>query len=153
MYLFRLLLAIWGFGLIGTTGELLLLEHFDGLLQVIPLAVLAIGFATSIWYVLRPGHASLKAFQVTLGLFAVSGLVGLFLHYRGNVEFERERDPTLHGLQLFWHAITGATPALAPGTMVFLALIGVAIMLANPVMPLPPRPPGPPFRTGAPTPH
>jgi hypothetical protein len=78
----------------------------------------------------------------------VSGLVGLFLHYRGNVEFERERDPSLHGFPLLWHAITGATPTLAPGTMVFLALIGVAMLLASPNIST-----RPPFRTGAPTPH
>jgi len=153
MYLFRLLLAIWGLGLIGTTGELLLLEHFDGALQLIPLAVLAVGFAISIWYVLSPGRGSLKAFEMTLVLFAVSGLIGVLLHYRGNVEFERERDPTLHGFQLFWHSITGATPALAPGTMIFLASIGVAMILANPVNPSRPGPPRPPFRTGASTPH
>ena len=148
MYLFRLLLAIWGFGLVGTIGELLLLEHFDGALQLVPLVVLAVGLATSIWYLTRPGLASLKAFEMTLVLFAASGLIGLFLHFRGNVQFERERDPTLHGFQLFAHAIMGATPALAPGTMIFLASIGVAMLLAKPVMPA-----RPPFRTGAPMPH
>ena len=144
MYLFRLLLAIWGFGLIGTIGELLLLEHFDGALQTIPLALLAIGVMSSMWYVWRRTGVSLRAFEGTLVLFAVSGAAGLFLHYRGNVEFEKERDAALHGVGLFWHSITGATPTLAPGTMVFLALIGLAVTIADPRRP--PGSAGDPFR-------
>lgn len=147
MYLFRLLLAIWSFGLLGTIGELLLLEHFDGVLQSIPLALLGLGAAASVWFLRRRNRVSLRAFEATLGLFALSGAVGLFLHYRGNVEFELERDPSLRGIQLFWHAITGATPALAPGTMVFLALIGLALMIADPRRGLASG--GPPFRGAA----
>ena len=33
-------------------------------------------------------------------------------------------DPALHGLDLFWSALRGATPALAPGAMAQLGLIG-----------------------------
>ena len=132
MYLFRLLLAIWTLGLVGTIGELLLLEHFDGALQTIPLVVLALGVAASGWFVRRRSAASLQAFRATLVVFAISGALGLFLHYRGNVEFEKERDPALRGIRLFWEAITGATPALAPGTMVFLAAIGFAAIIADP---------------------
>lgn len=150
MYLFRLLLAIWSFGLFGTIGELLLLEHFDGVLQSIPLVFIAIGMVTSIWFVRSASRASIKAFELTLVVFALSGAAGLFLHYRGNVAFEKERDPALNGVHLMWEAIRGATPALAPGTMVFLALIGVAVMLADPRQPLrSPGPPGPPFRGAA----
>jgi hypothetical protein len=57
-------------------------------------------------------------------LFVLSGLVGLALHYKGNVEFEREMYPTLAGWQLFKQAMTGATPALAPGTMSLFGLLG-----------------------------
>jgi hypothetical protein len=131
MYLSRLLLAIWFVGVLGTTAELLLLEHFDGALQMIPLALFATGLAIGAWYAARPDSASLAAFRAVLVLFAVSGVVGLYLHYRGNVEFERERDATLGGVQLVWNALTGATPALAPATMALLALIGYAVTVAR----------------------
>ena len=132
MYLFRLLLAIWTLGLLGTLAELFLLEHFDGALQSIPLVMLALGAVVSAWYASRRNRASLRAFEATLVVFAIGGALGLVLHYRGNVEFEKERAPELHGWSLFWHAITGATPALAPGTMTFLAAIGFAVIIADP---------------------
>jgi hypothetical protein len=52
--------------------------------------------------------------------------VGTFLHYRGNVEFELELTPGIRGLALFREAITGATPALAPGAMIVVGLVGLA---------------------------
>jgi hypothetical protein len=131
MYLFRLLVAIWLFGLVGTTVELLFLEHIDGILQLIPLILLALAIIASGWYLARPDNASLAAYRATLGLLVISGFVGLYLHYRGNVEFEKEREPTIAGFQLIWEALRGATPALAPGTMIFLALIGYALTLAR----------------------
>jgi hypothetical protein len=57
--------------------------------------------------------------------------VGLVLHYLGNVEFEKERDATLRGLPLLWASLTGATPALAPGAMILLGLIGYALTVAR----------------------
>lgn len=133
MYLSRLLLAIFFFGLIGTATELLLLGHFDGVLQFIPLVLITIGLVAVVWYGSRPSHTSLKAFRGTLVLFAISGLLGLYLHYRGNVEFEKERDATVGGFRLFWEAMTGATPALAPGAMILLAAIGYAAVVASAV--------------------
>jgi hypothetical protein len=130
-YLPRVLLATFFTGLLGTSTELLLLEHYEDVKQLIPFIVAALGFAIGAWYTLRPTRESARAFRALLALFAVSGVVGVFLHYRGNVEFEVERDATLHGLALFWESIRGATPALAPGMMVFLAIVGYAATLAR----------------------
>jgi hypothetical protein len=59
-------------------------------------------------------------------LFAVvSGLAGHWLHYRGNVEFEREMYPDRAGVELFTESMTGATPVLAPGTMTVIGLLGL----------------------------
>jgi hypothetical protein len=68
---------------------------------------------------------------MVLCLFA--GLVGLGLHYQGNVEFELEMYPSMGGVDLVWEALTGATPALAPGTMVGLGLLGLAYTHRHPV--------------------
>ena len=64
----------------------------------------------------------------------MSGVVGLWLHYQGNTEFELEMYPSLEGLALFWEAIRGATPTLAPGTMLELGLLGLAYMYRHPVL-------------------
>jgi hypothetical protein len=131
MYLSRLLLAIWMFGAAGTAAELLLLEHFDGLSQQAPLFLFAAGLVTGAWYARWPGRASLRAFQATAAAFALSGVAGLWLHYRGNVDWELETYPGLRGLDLFWEAVRGATPTLAPGTMILLAAVGYAATVAR----------------------
>jgi hypothetical protein len=49
------------------------------------------------------------------------------LHYRANVEFQREVDPSIAGRALLVKAMKAkAPPALAPGTMTQLGLIGLA---------------------------
>jgi hypothetical protein len=132
MYLYRLLMAIFALGLLGTAMELLLLEHFEDALQFIPLVLIGLGLGVATWYWRSRSAASSKAFRGTIALFALAGLVGVFLHYRGNVEFEKERAPELSGLRLVWEALRGATPALAPGSMILLAAIGYAAMKARP---------------------
>jgi hypothetical protein len=64
----------------------------------------------------------------------IAGCVGLVLHYKGNVEFELEMYPSMAGGELVWKALTGATPALAPGTMVQLGLVGLAFTYRHPAL-------------------
>jgi len=135
MYLRRVLLAIWVFGLLGVAAELVLLEHYEDLKQLIPFAVIAIGLVVVAWFVARPGPVAIRAFASVVALFGLSGLIGLILHYSGNAEFERERDPGIAGMSLVWESLTGATPALAPGTMILFAFIGYAVLVSR-------RPPG-----------
>ena len=44
-------------------------------------------------------------------------LLGIYFHFTGNREFELEMDGALRGWPLAWHALRGATPALAPGAL------------------------------------
>lgn len=131
MYLSRLLLAIYFGGLLGVAAELVLLEHYDDTLQLLPFGAIAAALAFGGWYARRPGAASRRAFRAVLVLFAVTGAAGLFLHYRGNAEFEKERDASISGLHLVWASLTGATPAVAPGTMLLFAFIGYAVMVSR----------------------
>lgn len=131
MYLPRLLLAIWLFGLLGVAAELVLLEHYEDVLQFIPFVAIAAGVASGGWLALKPGAAARRAVAAVSGVFLLSGLVGLILHYRGNAEFERERDPSIGGTTLVWESLTGATPALAPGTMILFAFIGYAVLVSR----------------------
>ena len=66
--------------------------------------------------------------------FALSGVVGFWLHYSGNVEFEREMAPAIGGVALVREAMMGATPALAPGTMILLAAVGLAFTYRHPAL-------------------
>ena len=126
------LLATLAVGMVGTGTELLLLGHFDSMLQMIPLVLLALGMAATAWHAMAPGPATVRALRSAMGLFIVAGIVGVGLHFRGNVEFELELSPTMGGLELLRKTITGATPVLAPGSMVLLGLIGLAHAYRHP---------------------
>jgi hypothetical protein len=58
-------------------------------------------------------------------IYLIVGALGVYFHIRGNVEFALERDPSLSGLRLLWKALRGATPALAPGALAQLGLLGL----------------------------
>ena len=125
-------LATLMLGIAGTATELLLIGHFDDVNQVVPLVLLALGLIIALWQAIAPGTASVRALQLTMAAFVISGAVGVLLHYQGNAEFELEMTPTLAGWELFRETITGATPVMAPGTMALLGLIGFAHAYRHP---------------------
>jgi hypothetical protein len=119
-------------GAVGTFAELLLLGHYDDVSQLIPLVLLGLVAATLAWHTFDRGPLPLRALQVLALVSMASGALGVYFHYQGNVEFELEMYPDTTGLALFKKAMTGATPALAPGTMVELGLIGLAYTIGHP---------------------
>ena len=130
----RAMLALFVFATLGTGGELVLLEHTEGFWQLAPLLLIGASLVALVWYAVGRRSPSLRLFQGMMLLCVASGVVGLVLHYRGNVEFEREMYPSLSGLQLFWGAMTGATPSLAPGTMTLLGLLGLLYTYRHPAL-------------------
>jgi len=127
-----MLAAIFLFGSIGTALELLLLEHTEGIWQNLPLALVGLGCLALGVLAIRPATAGLRAFQLTMWLFVASGLIGVLLHYQGNVAFELELNPEGSGWELFWESLKGATPSLAPGTMTLLGALGLAYTYRHP---------------------
>jgi hypothetical protein len=121
----RLLFALVLLGTAGLIAELFLMEHFEEWEQAIPLVVLGAGLLASVAVAVRPSRALVLAFAALMGAFILTGLVGLWLHYRGNAEFELEIAPAARGAPLVWKALRGAVPVLAPGAMVQLGLLGV----------------------------
>lgn len=119
-------------GFLGTGIELLLLGHTEDTWQLVPLILIGVGLVVLVWHAIAAGKGTVRALQATMVLFVVSGGVGTWLHYSGNMEFELEMYPTLEGTKLFAEAMTGATPALAPGTMIGLGLVGLAYAFRNP---------------------
>jgi hypothetical protein len=140
----RGLIAIFLFGVIGTGIELVLLEHLDGWKQWVPVALLALGAVQGAWVAWRPQPVALRAFDVLLAAYLIAGAVGTWFHYAGNVEWELERTPEIAGLALFRAAMEGATPALAPGTMIQFGLIGLLFTWRHPARPWRQDPHSPP---------
>jgi len=119
------LLGILVLGLIGTEIELFLLKHTDGFWQIAPLWLIGAGIVAVVWCAVTESRASLRVLDVVMVTFILSGGAGVLLHYQGNVEWERERVPGIGGSSLVWQALMGATPTLAPGTMLQLGLVGL----------------------------
>jgi FtsH-binding integral membrane protein len=130
----RILLAVLLVGIAGLTAELLLLEHYEDVWQWTPLALLAAGLVAGAAVALRPGRGVLLAFRAVMALYIVAGALGAYLHLQGNAEFERESDPAITGTALLWASLRGATPALAPGALAQLGLLGLALAYRHPAL-------------------
>lgn len=130
----QLLLALVFLGIVGLETELALLRHAESFSQWIPHVVLIIGLLSTGIVFLRPRRGTLRAFQTVMLIFVIVGVLGLYLHYRGNVEFALERDPSLTGARLLWKALRGATPALAPGALSQLGLLGLVYTYKHPAL-------------------
>lgn len=128
----RGLILVFLFGTVGTTVELFLLEHVEDWKQWTPIVLFALGIGVAMWVLIRPSARALRLLSATMVAFMLSGGLGTWYHYRGNVEFELERTPELSGFSLFASAMGGATPALAPGTMIQLGLIGLLFTWRHP---------------------
>lgn len=130
----RLVLVVLTFGIAGVGFELVLLDHMGDPWQWAPIVLLAAALPVSIWLILSPGFAVIRTYQAMMILFVVSGFVGQWLHYQGNVEFELEMYPSRQGLELVWEALSGAYPSLAPGTMTLFGLLGLVTCLRHPAL-------------------
>jgi hypothetical protein len=131
----RILLFVLLVGMVGIGTELLFQQHFEDPSQLIPLVLIGVALSVILWHLLRRGPGSLRILQMTMVFFIAAGLLGMYLHYGANVEFQREVDPSLGGLDLFWKAMAAkAPPALAPGSMAQLGLIGLAYTYRHPAI-------------------
>lgn len=121
----RVLIAILVLAMAGIIVELLLIEHFEDTWQLLPLILLGLGLPALAWHVFAPGAVSARVWGILMTLFVVAGFIGFYMHYAGNVEFELEQNPNATRWILFREAMMGATPALAPGAMIQIGLIGL----------------------------
>jgi multisubunit Na+/H+ antiporter MnhB subunit len=131
----RWLLAILSFGLMGAGIELILIEHYQSGIELVPLAAVALALIVVVWHGLTRHRLSIRVLQATMVLFLIVGLAGVGLHFRGAAEFQLEIDPGAGGWEIFKKAIRAkAPPVLAPGIMVQLALVGLAYVYRHPTL-------------------
>jgi hypothetical protein len=137
-----LLLTLIFIGMAGLEVELALLRHAESLEQWIPHIALFVGLLAAVAVYVRPGRRTLRVFQAVMVVFLAIGALGVYYHLAGNVEFALERDPSLSGVGLLWKALRGASPALAPGALAQLGLLGLLYGYRHPAL-------APATRTGA----
>ena len=130
-----ILLGIFLVGVGGISVELWLLGHYEELDQFIPLGLSVVGTITILAAAFKPTRITVRLLQAVMLLFVASGLVGVWFHFQATTEFQLEMDPSLRGWALFRKAIVAkAPPALAPGVMIQLGLIGLAYTFRHPAL-------------------
>ncbi len=126
----RLLLALLVFGMAGTTAELWLMGHYEDWKQIIPFGVMAMSTLAGFWFGVARTTSATSTFRLCMLLLMLAGATGSVLHYRANMEFQLEMDPTLGGMALLLKVLHAkAPPALAPGNMALLGLLGIVSTL------------------------
>lgn len=120
----QLSLLTFLFLIIGTLSELFLLHHYEGWQQFIPIVLISLSLVFLLLIRINKNEWVVKSFQILMILSALSGIYGTYLHLRANYEFEQEMIPTAQMWDLLLESLTGALPALAPGSMIVFALIG-----------------------------
>ncbi len=128
----RLALGLFVLGSAGTGAELLLLGHFEDPWQWTPIALLGLGLVAGSVVAARASRIGLRVFQVLMGAYLFAGGLGVYFHLKSNVEFEHELNPAVARRELIVKVLTGAMPALAPGAMAQLGLLGLLLCFRHP---------------------
>ena len=99
-------------------------------MEMIPVVLIGLALVILTWHAITKYPASVRAVQGVMGLFLIAGVAGIALHYQSSMEFKLETNPALIGWSLFWAVMSAKTPpAVAPGAMIQLGLLGLGIRL------------------------
>jgi hypothetical protein len=126
------ILAILLLGLVGTVTELVLLEHYEKPLQLVPLVLIAAALVSTGWELRRHDLASRRAMQIVMALFVLAGFAGFVAHFHGSAEYQLELNPDMSNWELLDKILRAkAPPLLAPGMMLQLGLLGLAYAFSD----------------------
>jgi len=121
--------------LCGVETELFLLQHDEEWRQVLPMAIVAVSALVLVLQLVRPSAAGMTALRLLMVVMVATGLLGVYFHYQGNLEFQMEMDATQHGWALLTKILQAKTPpALAPGALAQLGLLGLLYTYRHPVL-------------------
>ena len=121
--------------MLGTTVDLLLLEHYEAGWQLTPFIMIALGLVVVVWVAVTGSALAVSALRIVMVLFIATGMLGIMLHYQGNWEFQHELDPTAGGWEVFVKVMRAkAPPALAPAGMIQIGLLGLLYTYRHPVL-------------------
>ncbi len=131
----QILLSVLVLGLVGIGAELLLINHLESPAQIFAPALLGAGLAAVTAHLLHRGPLGVRVLQLVMVILIGTGVLGMYYHLAANLEFQREMDPSLGGIALLWKAMSATTPpALAPGSMAQLGLVGLAYTFRHPAI-------------------
>ncbi|MCB9136910.1 MAG: hypothetical protein H6642_01025 [Caldilineaceae bacterium] len=130
----RFLLIVSALLCVGTPVELWLADHYESPPQMIPFALCLIGLIVILWVVWKPTGAAVKTLRWVSLLLLVGSLFGGYEHLEGNIEFAREIQPNAQLADIFFEALKGADPLLAPGILGLTAILAFAATYHHPAL-------------------
>ena len=126
---------------VGAAVELGLVGHYADRLQIAPFVLIALGLGSVVWAhlatreggVVGAGRA-LVAVRLASALVVAGSVLGVVLHVKGNLEFEREVHPAAPLAAALWEAARGASPLLAPGALALAGVLAAAATWRHPAL-------------------
>ena len=128
------LLVLAGSMCAGTIVELLLAEHTETLVQLIPFVLCGLGLLAVAAALFRPRRATLLALRAVMGLLLAGSLLGVYEHFAGNLAFEQEIRPAATFGAVWMEVLKGAAPLLAPGILAVVAVMAIASTYYHPAL-------------------
>lgn len=130
LFLFLLTGAIF----IGVLVELYFTEHTESLPQWIPFVLSGLGLVALVGVLVRPQRAMILALRGVMGLVTLGSFLGIFEHIEHNLEFALEIRPNAVASDVFFEALGGPNPLLAPGILALGALLALAATYYHPAL-------------------
>lgn len=128
----RFLLVMAMAVLAGMTAELLLTEHAESIVQLIPYGLAGVGVAAVAGVLHDATMLRLRVLQAVIVLLALGGVYGIYEHLTHNFAFELEIRPNATAGDVVGKAIRGASPLLAPGVLTVAAVLAGAALYRHP---------------------
>jgi hypothetical protein len=128
------LLMLAGCMCVGTAVELFLAKHTEDLVQFVPFVLCGVGLIAVVAALLRPRRAMLMALRWVMGLLMLGSLFGMYEHLANNFAFELEMRPNAVWSDVWFEALRGAAPLLAPGILALAAIIAIAATYKHPAL-------------------
>lgn len=128
------LLALAGWMCVGTIVELFLAEHTEDAVQFVPFVLCGVGLIAVLAALRRPRRATLMAVRGVMGVLMLGSLFGMYEHLANNFAFELEMRPGAVWSDVWFQALRGAAPLLAPGILALAAIIAIAATYEHPAL-------------------
>jgi hypothetical protein len=129
-----LLLGLALFSFAGIALELWFEDHDKEFLQLVPFGICALGFAVIVVVLLRPTTLAIWLMRLVMLASVGVSVLGLYEHIQANYGFEREIRPTASDATVFWKALHGSAPTLAPGSLALIAVLAAGATLGHPAL-------------------
>lgn len=128
------LLVLAGWMCAGTILELWLTEHMESPIQFTPFILCGIGLIAVTLALLLPQRLTLITLRLVMGLLIAGSLFGVVQHIQHNLAFELEIRPNATISAVWFDALRGASPLLAPGVLALAAIIAIAATYYHPLL-------------------